>query len=299
MAIWARRIKAPGASPKSMVKGVRLKMRTRPWLLMASITLPLALSLGTQVQAAPVPVSFPLIRAQQLLARLGYLPLHWKPLLTDAKVTLAQAWQSPPRGTWTWRQQPEMLRTLWASPGIDTVVTRGALMTFQRVSGLVPTGSVNLATERALDSAWLRRQRDPHGYNYALVDEYLGSNHPETITLWHNGKVVLKSLCNTGIQQTQTPLGTYPVYLRYYSQTMSGTTPWGTYYNDPGVPYVNYIDGGVAVHGFPRAAYGFPQSLGCIELPIPNAAIAWLYLHIGTLVTVVTNAPSGATTVSA
>jgi hypothetical protein len=43
------------------------------------------------------------------------------------------------------------------------------------------------------------------------------------------------------------------------------------------------------VHGFPRAAYGFPQSLGCVELPIPNAAIAWTYIHYGTPVTVALN----------
>ncbi len=274
-------------------------MRIRPWWLMTAIVLPLALGLSTAVQAATVRPSFPLMRAQQLLARLKYLPLNWQPLATDhAHVTLADAWNAPPPGRWTWRKAPQALHSLWATPGIGTVMTRGALMTFQRVTGLAPTGTLTVATEKALDWAWLHRARDPHGYNYALVDEYLGSTHPETLTLWHNGKVVLETLCNTGVQQAQTPLGTYPVYLRYYSQTMSGTTPWGTYYSDAGVPYVNYINGGVAVHGFPRAAYGFPQSLGCIELPIPNAKVAWLYLHIGTLVTVVTNAPSGATTVT-
>jgi hypothetical protein len=272
-------------------------MRIHPWLLSATLATGLTWGVSSVAQAAPIPVSLPLIRAQQLLARLGYLPLHWRPLATDAHVTLKEAWNAPPKGTWTWRRDPEYLRRLWATPGVATVVTRGALMSFQRVQGLDETGSLNPATEHALDEAWLHRDRDPHGYNYALVDEYQGSTHPETLTLWHNGKVVLKSLANTGIEQAQTPLGTYPVYLHYYSQTMSGTTPWGTYYDDPGVPYVNYINGGVAVHGFPRAAYGFPQSLGCIELPIPNAAIAWLYLHIGTLVTIVANAPKGSTTV--
>lgn len=261
----------------------------RQALALISALLPISLGVGASVQAAPVPTSLPLIRAQQLLARLAYLPLKWEPLTTDAKVTLREAWVNPPPGQWRWRTDPEILRTLWATPGVSTVLTRAALMSFQHINGLDPSGTLNAATERALDQAWVHRDRDPHGYNYALVDEYQGSQHPETLTLWHNGQIVLVSLANTGVSQAQTPLGTFPVYLRYYSQTMAGTTPWGTTYSDPGVPYVNYINGGVAVHGFPRAAYGFPQSLGCIELPIPEAAQVWKYLHIGTPVTVVAN----------
>lgn len=262
------------------------------WWSGVVLTIPFVLGVPGMMQAAsaPSPTTLAVIRAQQLLARLHYLPVHWKPLLNKSnRVSLSRAWSAPPHGTWIWSKQPRILRRLWAAPGMSTIVTTGALMSFQRQAGIQVTGRLNSATERALDDAWLRRRFDAHGYNYALVDEYAGSNRPETFTLWHNGRVVLRSLTNTGIAQTPTPLGTFPVYLRYYSQTMSGTTPWGTYYNDPGVPYVNYIDGGVAVHGFYRAAYGFPQSLGCIELPIANAAIAWPYMHIGTLVTVVTN----------
>jgi hypothetical protein len=37
------------------------------------------------------------------------------------------------------------------------------------------------------------------------------------------------------------------------------------------VYWINYFNGGDAVHGFVRASYGFPQSLGCVELPIPTA----------------------------
>jgi len=33
--------------------------------------------------------------------------------------------------------------------------------------------------------------------------------------------------------------------------------------------------------------YGIPQSLGCIELPLVDAAKAWPYLAYGTLVTIV------------
>ena len=227
------------------------------------------------------------IRAQQILAALHYLPLTWHPDAADPAVSPQQAWTAPPQGQWHWTAQPTLLHTLWARPGVATVMTHGALTHFQRVHDLPMTGTLTRATQTALTAAMHTHATSPTGYNYAIVDEYLGSSHLETFTLYHDGHVILTSPTNTGVAATPTPFGTYDVYLRYDRQDMSGTTPWGTYYNDPGVPFVNYIHGGVAVHGFPRAAYGFPQSLGCIELPIPVAAHVWKYLHYGTLVSVV------------
>jgi hypothetical protein len=67
---------------------------------------------------------------------------------------------------------------------------------------------------------------------------------------------------------------------------MTGTNPNGTKYNDPGVPWVNYFNGGDAVHGFIRSSYGFPQSLGCVEAPVSTAAQIFPFVQVGTLVTV-------------
>jgi hypothetical protein len=39
------------------------------------------------------------------------------------------------------------------------------------------------------------------------------------------------------------------------------------------------------VHGFVRASYGFPQSLGCVELPVPTAEVAFNHPAIGDPVT--------------
>jgi hypothetical protein len=41
------------------------------------------------------------------------------------------------------------------------------------------------------------------------------------------------------------------------------------------------------VHYFPRGSYGWPQSLGCVELPYTQAQEAWPFLTYGSLVTVV------------
>jgi len=40
------------------------------------------------------------------------------------------------------------------------------------------------------------------------------------------------------------------------------------------------------VHYVLRPYYGAPQSLGCVELPMNEAKVAWPYLTYGSLVTV-------------
>ena len=66
---------------------------------------------------------------------------------------------------------------------------------------------------------------------------------------------------------------------------MQGANPDGSHYADF-VQWVAYFNGGDAVHYMPRADYGSPQSLGCVELPYSAAEQAWGYLTYGTLVTV-------------
>ena len=62
---------------------------------------------------------------------------------------------------------------------------------------------------------------------------------------------------------------------------MKGKNPDGSKYADP-VYYVSYFRSGEAVHYFPRGSYGYPQSLGCVELPWSSAKFIWKYLTYGT-----------------
>jgi hypothetical protein len=226
------------------------------------------------------------IRLVQLLAQLGYLPLSFHPSGTGIPAHAAaqiQAALAPPPGSFSWRYRaPAALRALWQSPDERTVMIQGALIAFESVNDLVPENQSTPAIWNALLDDMLNTKTNPNGYSYVHVSETL----PETLTLWHNGHVVLQTPANTGIPQAPTALGTYPVYLHLTSTTMTGTNPDGVPYSDPGVPWVNYFNGGDAVHGFPRADYGYPQSLGCVELPIPTAAIVYPYIQVGTLVTI-------------
>jgi hypothetical protein len=133
---------------------------------------------------------------------------------------------------------------------------------------------------KALITATIRNQRSTFGYTFVSVSE--GS--PETESTWHNGKVLVHGLVNTGISVAPTATGTFPVFEHLRVTTMSGTNPDGSHYSDPGIPYTSYFNGGDALHGFIRASYGFPQSLGCVEMPFSEAGRVWRYTPIGTLV---------------
>jgi peptidoglycan hydrolase-like protein with peptidoglycan-binding domain len=172
-----------------------------------------------------------------------------------------------------------MLDTLW-QPRQYTVMVQGAVMAFEADHGLTTDGVVEDQVWADLLRAVVHHQASHLPYDYIEVSE--GS--PETLYVWRNGRIVYATACNTGIAARPTAFGTFPVYARYVSTTMSGTNPDGSHYSDPGVPYVAYFNGGDAVHGFLRPGYGWPQSLGCVELPYSSAAVVFNYDPIGTLV---------------
>ncbi len=62
-------------------------------------------------------------------------------------------------------------------------------------------------------------------------------------------------------------------------------------YDDPGILWVSYFDGGRGIHYFPRRQYGFPQSAGCVEEPKQAAKAVYELLHYGVPVSVVSGLP--------
>ena len=220
------------------------------------------------------------LRLQQLLAQLGYLPLAFTP---TTQPTSPQQEADPQQGSfsWRWANQPASLTSLWTQ-GTSNVITTGAVMSFEDQHGLATDGIPGPDVWTALLQAAAAGQTDATPYGYV----YVSQNLPETVTVYQNGSQVYQTLANTGVPAAPTATGTYPVYLRYVSTTMKGVNPNGTPYDDPGIPWVSYFNGGDALHGFVRASYGFPQSVGCVEMPPANAAVVYPMTPIGTLVTV-------------
>ena len=81
------------------------------------------------------------MRLQELLARLGYLPVNWRSVNSSPPTPASEvaAAVSAPHGTFSWRypNTPTSLRTLW-KPGSWNVVTQGAVMRFDCVGPLPP-----------------------------------------------------------------------------------------------------------------------------------------------------------------
>ncbi len=242
------------------------------------------LAKATKIEWTTPPPS--VLRLQQLLAEEGYLPVSWQAATASSQISTASAQDRaiyhPPSGHFHWKYAnlPAALHALW-TPGKMSVMTKGAIMQFERVNHLPVDGIAGPQVFAALIRDRLKGSTSPDGYSYLSVTE----SQPETLELWVNGKLTLKTLANTGIPATPTYLGTYAIFERLRFQIMRGKNPNGVPYADP-VSWINYFAGSDAVHGFYRASYGFPQSLGCVELPLAVASTVFHAVHYGTLVTV-------------
>lgn len=226
------------------------------------------------------------LRLQELLAQLGYLPMTWTPDLgagiadDSPAAQLAAAYQPPP-GTFQWQQgYPSRLHSFWQQ-GSPNTLDRGAITAFEADHGMPLDGAAGPRVWAELLRAAETGAGNRHGYSYAIANYTV----PETLTIWHDGREVLSTSANLGISAAPTPAGTFPVYEKLPFQVMQGTNPDGSHYADP-VQWVSYFVGGSAVHYIPRGSYGYPQSLGCVELPYSASVRAYSYLPYGSLVTV-------------
>jgi len=227
------------------------------------------------------------LRLQQLLAEAGYLPVDWKPSGAPVAHTPAaelRAAVEPPKGHFSWRYSnvPASLHESW-SAGKENVATEGAVMAFEGAHEMELDGVAGADVWDAVLKAAIAGKRNPEsGYSYVYVSETL----PEQVTLWHNGHTIHTAAANTGIPGAETELGTFPVFEHLEETTMSGENPDGSHYEDPGIMWVSYFNGGDALHSFDRPSYGSPQSLGCVEMQLEDAAAIWPYTPVGTLVTI-------------
>ncbi len=226
----------------------------------------------------------PLAGLQQTLARLGYLgaTLHPKYNVTlpphrpeSRRAAAIQAYR-PFHG----HLAPDPSDAPPVEMGTLDETTKGGLEVFQEDHGLEPTGEPNAATWRLLLIVSALYHRNPDPYTWVSVTESI----PETLEVHQGHHVALTTPANTGVAGAETAQGIFPIFSRFTSTTMTGTNPDGSRYSDPGVPWVNYFNGGNAVHGFVRGSYGTPQSNGCVELPVETAAKVYPMLAIGDIV---------------
>jgi peptidoglycan hydrolase-like protein with peptidoglycan-binding domain len=226
------------------------------------------------------------LRLQQLLAQQGYLPYNFNTGGSDVALNpqaQTAAAIHPPKGNFNlkWHNTPSALTQMW-DPGKYGTMTKGAIMAFENTNGMTTDGIASSAVWKALITNQIAKKVSTWGYTFVSVSE--GS--PETENTWHNGKVVVSGLVNTGSAAAPTGQGIFPVFEHALSVTMSGYNPDGSYYSDPGIPFVSYFNGGDALHYYDRGGYGYPQSDGCVEMPYNEAQAVYPYTPIGQLVDV-------------
>ena len=221
---------------------------------------------------------------QEALARLNYLPytLHGFVGASDTgPMTRAQAAKRAfdlPHGILKANVPDAPPLTM----GTLDAATTGAMEVFEGDHNLPISTAITPTFWTNLMAAETLAKRNANPYTWVTVTESL----PETLEVHKGTKIALSTPANTGVPGADTQQGIFPIYVRYVATTMIGTNVDGSHYDDPGVPWVNYFNGGDAVHGYPRPGYGYPQSNGCVELPIPTAETVYGMLQVGDLVIV-------------
>ncbi|HEX3946638.1 MAG TPA: Ig-like domain-containing protein [Acidimicrobiales bacterium] len=242
-------------------------------------------SSGQHLQSS-TPITFTIAqgsttRLQQLLGQLGYLPLSY---VEPDPAPAPQDMALPQAGTlaWRWPGLPTQLTSLWTQ-GAPNMVTKAAIETFESQNSLTVDGLAGPKVWSTLLANVAAGKGDATSLDYVLVTKTL----PQHLTLWVDGAIKYGNVpVNTGAPGADTAVGTFAVFEHVKASEMKGTNVTGSTYDDPTVPWASYFNGGDALHGFPRAHYGYPQSNGCVEMPITTAGKVWPYTPIGTLVTV-------------
>jgi hypothetical protein len=99
----------------------------------------------------------------------------------------------------------------------------------------------------------------------------------QRLTAYEGDTPVYQAPVATGKDGFNTPTGTYAIYSKYPIETMAGSAGGETWYV-PDIPFVQYVVGGVALHGtywHDQWGTGVRMSHGCINLNIDDAE--WLY----------------------
>lgn len=161
---------------------------------------------------------------------------------------------------------------------------------------------INLDTLYEVQLSHLGRERaDMGGVNMAAVSPLAGARawspvlwerrievdlSAQWLTAYERELVVYRAPVATGRDGFNTPTGAYAIYDRLRVQTMVGDAGGESWYV-PDVPWVQYVVGGVALHGtywHDRFGTGTRMSHGCINLGLDDARWLYEWADIGTTV---------------
>lgn len=108
------------------------------------------------------------------------------------------------------------------------------------------------------------------------------------LSAYEGDLLVFRAPVATGRDGFNTPVGDYAIYSKYDMQTMTGCMG-GECWNVPNIPWVQYVVGGVALHGtywHNNHGTGVRPSHGCINLRIEDAQWLYEWADVGTRVVI-------------
>ena len=169
----------------------------------------------------------------------------------------------------------------------------------ERANGIILSGLHEVQLGDLGRQAMQRRGHTPHAvgpmpgapaWSPKLFERRIEVNLTQQMLTAFEGDVpVYRAPVATGRDGFNTPAGSFAIYYKLPRQTMTGSAGGESWYV-PDVPWVQYVVGGVALHGtYWHDAWGtgVRMSHGCINLNIDDAEWLYHWADIGTRVDVV------------
>ena len=117
------------------------------------------------------------------------------------------------------------------------------------------------------------RHERPEGVEgrWVSIDMY-----EQVLIAYENDTAVYSTVISTGLPGTDTNEGLFRVWAALPQDRMSGAAGAPNAYDLTGVPWVQYFDGGISLHGtYWHDNFGYRRSRGCVNLSISDAR--WIF----------------------
>jgi hypothetical protein len=112
---------------------------------------------------------------------------------------------------------------------------------------------------------------------------WVGVNlYEQNLVAYENNRPVFAGLVSSGLKNGKwdTHEGTFSIGVRVENGKMSGAEGREDFYSLESVPYAQYFDGLISLHGtYWHDSFGYPQSHGCVNLSISDSK--WLFEWLG------------------
>lgn len=111
--------------------------------------------------------------------------------------------------------------------------------------------------------------------------------YEQNLVTYENNQPTMATLISSGLKNGQwdTPTGTFSIGVRLEADRMSGAEGDADYYSLDNVPYAQYFNGLISLHGtYWHDSFGYPQSHGCVNLSVTDAYWLFNYLQVGNIV---------------